>query len=70
MKLFKREICIDDSLFILVLAVPCIMAVAFDVNTFAEKVTVIAAHQPTKSPDRKVLAQAKSDVPNSVENVR
>jgi hypothetical protein len=69
MKLFNRNICIDDSLFILVLALPCILAVAVDVNSVAEKVTVIAARHPEQNPDAKFLAQAKSDSPNSGGNV-
>jgi len=70
MKMLRRFLSLDDALFIMILAVPCVLAVAVDVATVTEKATIILAHRPVKDVDGKLTAQAKSDVTRPGTQVR
>jgi len=52
---------LDDALFLMILAIPCLFALAIDIHTGTHKAPMLHAHPPTKDLDRSLAAQASND---------
>ena len=57
----SRYLSLDDTCFVLTLAVPVMFALPFDVNSLARSTAIVLAHQPREDARGKVVAQVKTE---------
>jgi len=61
---------LDDLLFIIILAMPCVFAVDIAVRTSAEKAAIILTHDSTKNGDGKSAIRTMSELVQTDAQVR